>query len=69
MGIRREEEMEMSEDESEENPNKKIKMNDSGTRRFHTKTLKLPELKSQQHVSPLYKEGYLVEIHPAELVV
>ncbi|KAK6487191.1 ecto-NOX disulfide-thiol exchanger 1 isoform X1 [Huso huso] len=29
MGIRREEEMEMSEDESEENPNKKIKMNDS----------------------------------------
>ncbi|XP_058885385.1 ecto-NOX disulfide-thiol exchanger 1-like isoform X3 [Acipenser ruthenus] len=29
MGIRREEEMEMSEDESEENPNKKIKINDS----------------------------------------
>ncbi|MGH0163682.1 UNVERIFIED_CONTAM: hypothetical protein FKN15_059205 [Acipenser sinensis] len=29
MGIRREEEMEMSEDELEENPNKKIKINDS----------------------------------------
>ncbi|KAK6485339.1 ecto-NOX disulfide-thiol exchanger 1 isoform X2 [Huso huso] len=29
MGIRREEEMEMSEDESEENPNKKTKINDS----------------------------------------
>lgn len=34
MGIRREEEMEMSEDDSDENPSKKMRLDDSGMSRY-----------------------------------